>query len=433
MQWTARDFDFISGRYTGNYYDITTINWFVDSDLGDDANAGNTPNAPFKTLTQAHTAASNGDRVMINGIFTENLNITKQLRIIGVGGGRNGRAIFNNGGGSDWIRIPNVSTATQIYLENIETTNYTTSLGFILNSTGNRVFYSANCFFVNIYIQSSLGSAGISNACFFYYTVLKDCLTTGDSAGFPGRGTTFKGSNITLFDCQLTGAGRINFVNSSNNHINNNITTFSSGLNNLLNIDGQYFSPANNDFNFLLTSPLYQTGTVDGITGVINNVGAGKLGEFYNATSLEYTALGGASFSNTEVSGTGIYRTDDTTPGFFESGVIQLNNGRRRGVVIGIHNSFNFSGGTLTELIQESSGLTVRQGLDCELIIGNSLNEVNTKVIANDWLLYEYGKPVTITVSSGNTYGNAHPNFDPTDFILPAFEYFKIRFRFKDA
>jgi hypothetical protein len=430
MQWTAREFDFISGRYTGFYYDISTINWFVDSDLGDNTNAGNTPNAPFKTLTQAHTAASNGDRIMINGIFTENLVITKQLRIIGCGGGRNGKTIFNNGGGSNYISY--TANLLNHSLENVETTNYTTAIAFLTYSTaGNKTITGiVNCILDNIFI-SQLSTNIFFTFLNFRFCILKNCLfnfvVSNSSTRF------YIGNNNTLFNCSKTGGANSRVYITNNNHINNTMEHVVDGVNNIVNTDGQYFSPANNDFNFLSTSPLYQTGTLDGITGVINNVGAGKLGEFYNATSFEYTALGGASFSNTEVSGTGIYRTDDTNPGFFESGVIQLNNGRRRGVVIGIHNSFNFSGGTLTELIQESSGLTVRQGLDCELIIGNSLNEVNTKVIANDWLLYEYGKPVTITVSSGNTYGNAHPNFDPTDFILPAFEYFKIRFRFKDA
>jgi hypothetical protein len=430
MQWTAREFDFISGRYTGFYYDISTINWFVDSDLGDDANAGNTPNAPFKTLTQAHTAASNGDRIMINGIFTENLVIAKQLRIIGCGGGRNGRAIFNNDGVNNPIRYS--SNLINHSLENVETTNYTTALAFLtyITPVNKTITGFVNCILDNIFISQQTTNI-FSTFLNFRFCILKNCLFDFVVSNTGMR--FYVGSNNTLFDCTKTGGASSRVYITNNNHINNTMQHVVDGVNNIVNTDGQYFSPANNDFNFLSTSPLYQTGTLDGITGVINNVGAGKLGEFYNATSLEYTALGGASFSNTEVSGTGIYRTDDTTPGFFESGVIQLNNGRRRGVVIGIHNSFNFSGGTLTELIQESSGLTVRQGLDCELIIGNSLNEVNAKVIANDWLLYEYGKPVTITVSSGNTYGNAHPNFDPTDFILPAFEYFKIRFRFKDA
>jgi hypothetical protein len=436
MKWLASEFDFVAGRYTGAYYDWTSFASvvFVDSDLGDDSFVGGGTEAnPWKTLTKAHNDSGTvtGTVIVINGIFTENLSISKQVRIIGCGGGRNGRAIFNNGGGSDWIRITNVSTATQIYLENIETTNYTTSLAFISNSTGNRVFYSANCFFVNIYIQSSTGSAGISNACFFYYTVLKDCLTPGDSVGFPGRGTTFRGSNIILFGCQLTGSGRINFVNSSNNHINNNITAFSSGSNNLFNINGQYFSPANNDFNFPDTSPLYLTGTVDGITGIPNNVGAGRLGNFLNTSKFEFTTVGGAAFTNTEVDGNYVYRSNDTIDGIFRTGVVDMGQ-VRRGVVIGINNSFQFSSGKLTKLIQETNGLTARQGLDWKLIYGNSLSEIQTKLGANDWLLIEYGKMVTVTVSGSTTYGNADPNFDPNDFITPGFRFWVVEMKFKN-
>jgi hypothetical protein len=427
MQWIAKEFDFISGKYTGDYYDLSTINWFVDSDLGSDSTGNGSATDPWKTIGKLISTASviTGHRVMINGIFTENTTITKGLRIIGCGGGRSGRAVFNNGGSTNFIKY----SISGITIENIETTNYSganlvlqTGLILIFNSFSNCIFNFTG-FNIN-------GSNSINHT--VYFTIFRNC--TFVNGVTPNRTHRIFGSNNTFFDCNLTSFSFVITLSANNTHINNNLMNISNlGSNNIINVNGQYYNPTLNDFNFLSTSPLYQTGTLDGTTGVINNVGAGKLGEFYNATSFEYTAPGGASFSNTEVSGTGIYRTDDTSPGSFESGVIQLNNGRRRGVVIGIHNSFNFSGGKLTELIQESSGLTVRQGLDCELIIGNSLNEVNAKLIANDWLLYEYGKLVTITVVGSSTYGNADPFFDPTDFIVPAFEYFKIRFRFKDA
>jgi len=246
----------------------------------------------------------------------------------------------------------------------------------------------------------------------------------------PGRGININANNNTFFNC--TYGSNFN-LNADNNHFNTTVSLIQNvGSNNIFNTNGQYFSPSNNDFNFPDTSPLYLTGTPDGVTGIPNNVGAGRLGEFRNADLFEFKVIGGAEFTNTEPDGDDIFRTNDLIDGYFESGIIDLNE-IKRGVKIGIHNSYTESGGALTKLIQETDGLTVRQGLDCELIIGNTANEIITKKLANDWLLYEYGKPVTITIDGVDTYGNADPNFDPTDFVFPAFRFFKIRFRFKNA
>jgi hypothetical protein len=434
MQWLQLEFDFTTGRYTGDYYDITTIDWFVDSDLGNDANAG-TAAAPWKTISKLQSTAGvvNGHRVMINGIFTENVTITKQLRIIGIGGGRNGRAIFNNGGGVNFIKYANNVSVSDSTLENIELTNYNTSLVFMTNSVGIINFNILNCYIISCFISNTT-SIGLSLGLQAFYTVFSNCLISGSGSGFPTRGTVVSKDNNTFYNCSITLSGLR--ITGSNNHINNTISSFSSafntGSNNILNTDGQYFSPANNDFNFPSTSPLYQTGTIDGITGEPNNVGAGRLGEFRNADLFEFKVIGGAEYTNTEPDGDDIFRTNDTIDGYFESGIIDLNE-IKRNVKIGIHNSYTESGGALTKLIQETDGLTVRQGLDCQLIIGNTANEIITKKLANDWLLYEYGKPVTVTIDGSNVYGNADPLFDPDDFVFAAFRFFKIRFRFKNA
>lgn len=424
MQWLQLEFDFTTGRYTRDYYDITTIDWFVDSDLGNDLNAG-TAAAPFATITKVNTVAVNGDRVMINGIFTENVTISKQLRIIGVGGGRNGMAIFNNGGSGNYIDIIG-STAMNVYFENIELTNYTTTTSLINHGTSNNgsTYRFLNCFLndCRIFINNVSTAPNII-APFTVFNSVAFVRTVGSSA-------VNIYNNSTLYECTRITTG-INIV-GDNNHVNNAVGVTNTGSNNLINVDGQYFSPANNDFNFPSTSPLYQTGTIDGITGEPNNVGAGRLGEFRNADLFEFKVIGGAEFTNTEPSGTDIFRTNDTIDGYFESGIIDLNE-IKRGVKIGIHNSYTESGGALTKLIQETSTLTVRQGLDCELIIGNTANEIITKKLANDWLLYEYGKPVTVTIIGGTAYGNADALFDPDDFIFPAFRFFKIKFRFKNA
>jgi hypothetical protein len=153
--------------------------------------------------------------------------------------------------------------------------------------------------------------------------------------------------------------------------------------------------------------------------------------DFLNPSEYQYTTGGGAVFTNTEIDGTDIYRTDDTIDGTFRTGIVDMGQ-IRRGVVIGINNSFQFSSGKLTKLIQETNGLTARQGLDWKLIYGNSLSEIQTKLGANDWLLIEYGKVVTVTVSGSTTYGNADPNFDPNDFITPGFRFWVVEMKFKN-
>jgi hypothetical protein len=430
MKWLAKEFDFTTGRYTGDYYDLTTINWFVDSDLGNDSTGTGSATNPWKTIGKLISDSSvvTGHRVMINGIFTEDTIITKQLRIIGCGGGRNGKTIFNNGGGSNFIRI---TSAANKALENVELANYNTTINFITAGVDlpRTMIGSVNCIFKNVQIRWEFIGTGflILN---FYYNYLD-----GVNFNFNGSNASIRiyvGSNNTLFNCTKDGGASSRVYITDNNHINNTMEHVVDGVNNIVNTDGQYFSPANNDFNFPDTSPLYLTGTLDTITGIPNNVGAGRLGEFRNADLFEFKVIGGAEFTNTEPDGDDIFRTNDTIDGYFESGIIDLNE-IKRGVKIGIHNSYTESGGALTKLIQETDGLTVRQGLDCELIIGNTANEVITKKLANDWLLYEYGKPVTVTIDGLNTYGNADPLFDPTDFIFPAFRFFKIKFRFKNA
>jgi hypothetical protein len=430
MQWLALEFDFTTGRYTGDYYDTSTINWFVDSDLGNDANAG-TAAAPWKTIGKLISTAGvvNGHRVMINGIFTENTAITKQLRIIGCGGGRNGRTIFNNGGSG--INIRYNTNITNNFLENVELVNYNDTLIFHANSAISNVTFISftNCILNSVQFRTT--NSPSAYRIFSYFTVYNSCnLNTATSAA--QCILNLAGTNSIFFNCTRVANLGVIRVEGNNMHVNNTITVVNLGSNNILNTNGQYFSPANNDFNFPDTSPLYLTGTVDGITGIPNNVGAGRLGDFLNPSKYQYTIGGGAVFTNTEIDGTDIYRTDDTIDGRFRTGIVDMGQ-IRRGVIIGINNTFQFTGGELTKLIQETTGLTVRQGLDWKLIYGNSINEIQTKITANEWLLMEYGKMVTVTISLGITYGNADASFDPTDFIIPSFRMFVVEMRFKNA
>jgi hypothetical protein len=430
MKWLVREFDFATGRYTGAYYDWTSFTSvvFVDSELGNDSTGLGTEANPWKTLTKAHndSGTTTGTRIVINGIFTENLSISKQVRIIGAGGGRNGRAIFNNGGASNFIKL--TSNVTNRFFENIETTNYATSINFeLVGSTAISTFF-ANCLWINLMFNTITSPALNTHIAFYTYYIGSRFVALGSTSNLQGH--YINGSNNTFFNCTSITNSRF-WVTGNNMNSNNSIFNGNIGSNNLLNINGQYFSPENNDFNFPDTSPLYLTGTVDSITGIPNNVGAGRLGNFLNGSKFEFTTVGGAVFTNTEIDGNDIYRTNSSIDGIFRTGVVDMGQ-VRRGVVIGINNNFQFSGGKLTKLIQETNGLTARQGLDWKLIYGNSIGEIQTKITANDWLLIEYGKMVTVTVSGGNTYGNADPNFDPTDFITPAFRFWVVEMKFKN-
>ena len=431
MKWLASEFDFVAGRYTGAYYDWTSFASvvFVDSELGDDSFVGGGTEAnPWKTLTKAHNDSGTvtGTRIVINGIFTENLNITKQVRIIGCGGGRNGKAIFNNGA----VRIILGTSIPNIYIENIELVNYNTSIAFIpaTSNTAQRKYIN-NCILRSTVILTQF-NPGINEL--ESYNSIYDSVFLNTVASSISCKIHIYGNNNTFYDCKRNANSGNITIFQDNNHINNTITVVNLGSNNILNTNGQYFSPANNDFNFPDTSPLYLTGTVDGITGIPNNVGAGRLGNFLNTSKFEFTTVGGAAFTNTEVDGNYVYRSNDTIDGIFRTGVVDMGQ-VRRGVVIGINNSFQFKNGSeLIKLIQETNGLTARQGLDWKLIYGNSLSEIQTKLGANDWLLIEYGKMVTVTVSGSTTYGNADPNFDPNDFITPGFRFWVVEMKFKN-
>jgi hypothetical protein len=428
MKWLASEFDFVAGRYTGAYYDWTSFASvvFVDSELGDDSFVGGGTEAnPWKTLTKAHNdiGTVTGTRIVINGIFTENLNITKQVRIIGAGGGRNGRAIFNNGGGVNYVRL---GFTNNYFLENIETINYPQNTNIFWNTA-----LTNNAFFVNCVLGVFFRQTTNNQVHNSFFCIYNKCgFSTNNTAV---SGIYIYGNNNTFYDTISYAGTNVRRLLGDNNHTNENLVLWgNSGSNNLINVDGQYFSPANNDFNFPDTSPLYLTGTVDGITGIPNNVGAGRLGDFLNPSKYQYTTGGGAVFTNTEIDGTDIYRTDDLIDGTFRTGIVDMGQ-IRRGVVIGINNTFQFTGGELTKLIQETTGLTVRQGLDWKLIYGNSINEIQTKITANEWLLMEYGKMVTVTIDGVDTYGNADASFDPTDFIIPSFRMFVVEMRFKNA
>jgi hypothetical protein len=427
MKWLASEFDFTTGRYTGDYYDLSTIDWFVDSDLGNDSTGTGSATNPWKTIGKLISDGSviNGHRVMINGIFTENTTISKQLRIIGCGGGRNGKTIFERNG-VNFIRF---STNLRNWgLENIELINYVNTSSFITITSVGTIIGMVNCIFNNLRFDWN-GFNGGFNYLNTYYCVFLNSIFQIEfgNAGF----RIYVNNNNTFINCSRVGSVNARLTVQNNNHTNNTLVVLQEGTNNILNTNGQYFSITNNDFNFPATSPLYLTGKVDSITGIPANVGAGRLGNFLNTSKFEFTTVGGAAFTNTEVDDNYVYRSNDTIDGTFRSGIVDMGE-IRRGVRIGINNSFQFTGGKLTKLIQETNGLTVRQGLDWKLIYGNSIGEIQTKITNNNWLLMEYGKIVTVTISGSTTYGNADTNFNPNNFITPSFRMFVVEMKFKN-
>jgi len=425
MKWIVPEFNYATGKYTGDYYDWSSFASivFVDSDLGNDSTGLGTEASPWKTLTKAHNdvATVTGTIIVINGIFTESLNITKQVRIIGAGGGRNGRAIWQN----TTFRIAYAVNITNIFLENIETVNYLTTFDFMFTSNAQGIIRRfLNCLLSSIRIRT-LG--GVSGTTFpSYFTIFKNVQFSMNQGTF-----VFTGLNNIMFDC--TRIGGFSFQITGNNyHVNDNLSLTNTGSNNSLNINGLYFDSVNNDFNFATNSPLYNTGTVDTITGVPSNVGAGRLGVPFDGQSFEATIPSGAEFTNTEIGTTEIFRTDDTIDGFFESGVFDLQDIRRR-VKLNLFSSFDTNGVKLTKLIQTTDNFTQRQALDCQIIYGNSLQEVQTKKTANQWLKCEYGKEISVTDVSGTLYGNADTLFDPDDYFFPSFRFLKFRLKFKNA
>ena len=58
--------------------------WYVSASGGSDSNSGTSSSEAFKTITKATNAASDGDTIQVaNGAYTEQLNVNKEVSIIG--------------------------------------------------------------------------------------------------------------------------------------------------------------------------------------------------------------------------------------------------------------------------------------------------------------------------------------------------------------
>lgn len=403
QKWLVEEFDYVLKRYKGTYWNLASINFFVDSEFGLDTNAG-TYLLPFKTLGKAQTVASNGHKVMINGTFTELLTLSKSIRWIGVGGGIGSLAIFDK---NIDLNVANMIFDNIYFLPG-------GAISYYLTTTLH--FYASNS------ILSRTLEASTRNI-YSYHCKFISCNVVAFGAG----NVYFQGNNNTLYGC-IKGSGNI-YLYGNNNHINNSLAiTTNGGMNNILNTNGAYLDPTNLNFNFLNTSPLYRTGTAVYEGGIVSycHVGAGQEGINENASTAIFTAAGGATLNNVAASGTELYRPNVAIDGtlltyYGDFGVV------RNKVVFDIFNTFIQISGVMYRLIQESAGLTVRNGFDYILYYGNSTAEVDSCPA----LLMEFGKTITVSGTGANRKGNADPNFDIANYTTPSFQYHKRQFRLK--
>ena len=431
--WIAREFDWILGRYTGNYYNIAQagiVAVFVDSHFGLDTNAG-TAIAPFRTLTRAithlNTNGANGSRIFMNGIFSETFPAqTFAYRFIGCGGGRNGRTIF-------WGPLPQARASA--HYENIQLMNY----------DGVRWTPGVNthCWYLNILAVNTVFTAvegfidGTSPVA--YHSIF---------SGVRG-GTTWDPWRVNAYHCifHLCFGARDTFseIFGSNNFVSQlplverptyqgiqfrstspSNNAYISGLggfvgNNLLISDPQFINPANNDFNVRITSPLLRAGSIDDITGIRANIGGVQVGLPYNGLNAEFNVGGGATITNLTVDANGRFTlTPPNRTGTLVSGVMDLAN-----IYpienIDLFNVFDFLSGQITQGVFETF-VSPKMSLTIRIRYGNTVAELD----ACPWLLIEYGKLPTFSGTGASRVGNAAPTFTAANFQTITCRFLRI-------
>lgn len=123
-----------------------------------------------------------------------------------------------------------------------------------------------------------------------------------------------------------------------------------------------------------------------------------------------------------------MFRTSTLSTGTIESGYIDFGK-KEYGNKMGIQNNYLLDNGSLTKLIQETTGLTERNGLDCIVQYGDTTGEVDSC----PELLYEYGKLFCVSGTGASRVGNADATFDPDAYEAVGFRYCKLKFRLKSA
>ena len=403
QKWLVPYFDYTLQKYTGVYWPLASVKYFVDSKMGNDTWVGSS-SAPFKTLGKAYGLMGANDVIFVNGVFTETATLAKG-RWVGVGGGMGGRAIFYGNIGANSCYVDNAI----IYRNSGDTVGQAAGL------------YSSNCIFNSAYLASYQGTYSY----YPYYCIFLNCYYYGSNGrasvyGIYGNNNTFYGGSVGL------GTLNINMYGNNNHSYNTVIGVTITGYNNLNGISGNYLDPTNWNFNFLNTSPLYRTGTFNGDFNNYNHVGAGTEGLNKNGASTEMTVAGGATLTNEAITGTQIYRPNVAIDGTILSYYVDFGQ-VRTGVTIDVNNTYVQTAGTLNRFIQETASPVYRYGLDYILKYGNTTAEVD----ACPALLVEQGKIVTVSGTGASRVGNTDPTFDINNYTTPSFRYCTVMFRSK--
>ena len=406
-KWLAKEFDWDTGRYTGNYYDIAEagiVAVFVDSFYGDDSNAG-TAVAPYKTLgaaiTYLNTNGADGSRIFMNGIFSETLPTqTYAYQFIGTGGGRNGRTILARNPSTEAKFMARVNAK----IENIHTLNYQDDYILFFVGVGNIAF-----FLNSIISNATLRTRENVSKSIFYNCILKDCKTESNV----GTSNYWICNNCVIYNHSNNWSATYStYFEGSNIYLkvspDSLYNVYLSASNSLLDVDGQFINPENYDFNVRITSPLVGTGSIDEITGNPNNIGGVRLGLPYNGLIPEFAESGGATITGLTIDAQGRYTiTAPATTGTLETALMDLGNIYPL-ENIDVFNVFDFAAGEITQGVFEDF-VSPRMALTIKLKYGLTEAEVD----ACPWLLIEYGKQPTFSGTGASRVGNADATFDP--------------------
>ena len=418
-KWLAKEFDWDTGRYTGNYYDIAEagiVAVFVDSHFGNDSNAG-TAVAPYKTLgaaiTYLNANGANGSRIFMNGIFSETLPIqTYWYEFIGCGGGRNGRTlwVYND---STLVGITfNGSTHFKFQkIHNVELLNY-----------NERTFYSTggaedlSVYFVNCFLKNIKGQSAPNSWCVFYYGIIRNLKSTLVTF-FNNR---IEAHNSICLNIDHDGYGQ-GILSGVNNYVRNCNYSMNGLVFSLIDGYAGFVKESMDDYNVLLSSPLLGAGPIDEITGRAKNIGNVSVGLSYNGNSEKFNEITDAILTNLSVDSAGRYTiTQPATTGTLETALMDLGNIYPL-ENIDLFNVFDFAAGEITQGVFEDF-VSPRMALTIKLKYGLTEAEVTEC----PWLLIEYGKQPTFSGTGASRVGNADATFDPDTFQEITCRYMKL-------
>ena len=422
-KWLAKEFDWDTGKYTGNYYDIAQagiVAVFVDSFFGLDTNAG-TAAAPFKTLGKAITTlnatGANGSRIYMNGIFSETLPAkTYWYDFIGCGGGWQEKVIFWSNNSTGQRIVPNTAG---MRVSNFITMNYDGN-NFISQGSSGHIMYFLNGIIQNANLNNTIL---LGRQQYMYKCILKNISFTRSISS--SRAGVYAYDSI-LYDFYHNQSTTVTEIIGSNNYLkidyDKTMTSIiDSTTMSIKDIEAQFLNINNNDFNVRITSPLLGAGTIDEITGQAKNVGDAIFGLPYNGLILEFTTAGGATITDLTIDATGKYTiTAPATSGTLETALMDLGNIYPL-ENIDLFNVFDFLSGEITQGVFEDF-VSPRMALTIKLKYGLTAAEVD----ACPWLLIEYGKQPTFSGTGASRVGNAADTFDPDTFQEITCRYMKL-------